>query len=189
LGFLCLWDKLGFMLRGRSPVVGLDDELVSTGAAAAVLGTSRQHIVDLCERGELPFLSVGTHRRIRMSDIVLLQSGVTHRSGLTRDQLRSLWLHRVVVGKVLLDPDRALKVATRNLERMSRVHQRGQAAVWLDEWKRLLDGLLEGILDALTSRSQGSVELRQNSPFAGLLTEKERSRVLTAFRERSTTSS
>jgi hypothetical protein len=90
-----------------------------------------------------------------------------------------------VAGKVLLDPDRALKLALRNLDRLRGVHPRGQAAYWLTEWKRLLDGPLEGVLDALTSRSQRAVELRQNSPFAGILTNNERSRVLTAFQERS----
>jgi excisionase family DNA binding protein len=166
-------------------VFGSDDELISTGAAAAVLGTSRQHVVDLCDRGDLPFLTVGSHRRIRKSDLMSLQHGVTGKSGLTRDQLRSLWLHRAVAGKVLVDPDRTLKLASRNLDRMRDLHRRGQAAYWLGEWKHILDGPLEGVLEILTSRSRRAVELRQNSPFAGVLTEKERSRVLEAFRQRS----
>jgi excisionase family DNA binding protein len=80
----------GFMLSNTPAVVGSDEELISTGAAAAVLGTSRQHVVDLCQRGDLPFLSVGTHRRIRMSDLVSLQGGVSRVTRVTRDQLRSL---------------------------------------------------------------------------------------------------
>ncbi|MFC9443300.1 helix-turn-helix domain-containing protein, partial [Brevibacterium sp. NPDC056947] len=42
---------------------------MSTGEVAKILGVSRQHIVDLCERGDLPFTKVGTHRRIRRADL------------------------------------------------------------------------------------------------------------------------
>ena len=47
-------------------------EWMSTGAAARLLGTSRQHVVDLCTRGALPYTSTGTHRRVRRSDLEAL---------------------------------------------------------------------------------------------------------------------
>ncbi|MGH3537959.1 MAG: helix-turn-helix domain-containing protein [Pseudonocardiaceae bacterium] len=43
--------------------------LLSTGEVARLLGSSRQHVVDMCTRSELPFLWVGRHRRIERSDI------------------------------------------------------------------------------------------------------------------------
>jgi hypothetical protein len=52
---------------------------------------------------------------------------------------------------------------------------------WLAEWEKLLDGPLDGVLEALTSRAPRARELRQNSPFAGVLTEDERERVLAGF--------
>jgi len=49
-----------------------DEELLTTGQAAALLGTTRRHVVNLCQRGELPYTMAGTHRRIRRSDAIAL---------------------------------------------------------------------------------------------------------------------
>jgi excisionase family DNA binding protein len=157
----------------------VDDPLLTTGQAALLLGASRQHVVDLCDQGRLPFESIGRHRRVRHSDITALKRH-PDTSGLTRDQFRSLWLHRAVVGKVVANPERAVDVARRNLRRLQQQHPRGRAHTVLAEWARLLDGPIEPVLDVLTSRSQRGIELRQSSPFAGLLTERERSAVLGA---------
>jgi excisionase family DNA binding protein len=159
-----------------------EDPLLRTGDAAALLGVSRQHVVNLCDRGELPCESVGTHRRLRRSDVLAYARRGT---ALTRDQARSLWLHHAVAGKLVAHPDRCLAVARRNLRNLLSIHPRGQARLWLTEWSRLLEGPVADIADVLTSRSQRSVELRQNSPFAGVLSEAERSRVLQAFVETS----
>jgi excisionase family DNA binding protein len=68
-------------------------DLITTGCAAALLGCSRQHVVDLCTQRALPFVSVGSHRRVRRADVTALA-----RPALSRDQERSLWLHRVAAG-------------------------------------------------------------------------------------------
>lgn len=156
-------------------------ELLTTGQAARVLGTSRQHVVDLCDSGALPYSTAGTHRRIRRSDLETLQ----HRSSpMTREALRSLWLHQAVAGKLVADPDGVLSKARQNLERQSAAHPRGMVARLMREWARVLNGPVDDILDVLCSKSPAAVELRQNSPFAGVLREEERSRVLDAFRSR-----
>lgn len=157
---------------------GDTDELLTTGEAATLLSSSRQHVVDLCERGELSFTTTGKHRRVRRGDVEVIQAR-THR--FTRDQRRSLWLAYAVAAHVVEDPEAATAVARTNLEQMRRV-VRGQARLWLEEWERLLDGPVDGLLDTLTSRSPRARELRQNSPFAGLLGEEERLRVLAAWR-------
>jgi excisionase family DNA binding protein len=154
-------------------------DLVTTGQAAAILGSSRQHVVDLCTSGRLPFQVVGTHRRIRRSDVVRLMGGV---EALTRDQQRSLWLHRVVAGKVALDPARTLSLARRNLSRLRSQHPAGAVTADFDEWEALLAGPVDVLLATLVSTSRRAVELRQNSPFAGVLTERERTKALAAFR-------
>ena len=61
-------------------------------------------------------------------------------------------------------------------------HPRGQAAHWLSEWAALLEGPAERVLEVLTSPTPWAREMRQNSPFAGVLDEDERRRVLTAYR-------
>jgi len=154
-------------------------ELLTTGEAAKLLGTSRQHVVDLCDRGGLPFVTVGTHRRVRRSDVETLR---TRTQRLTRDQRRSLWIGHAAAGKLVADPDAVLDRARQNLTKLQQTHTRGQGARWLAEWERILNGPIEGVLDALTSTSPRARELRQNSPFAGLLTERERTEVLDAFR-------
>lgn len=154
------------------------NDLLTTGEAAHVLGMSRQHVVNLCNAGDLPFVSAGKHRRVARRDIEAINAGTRR---LTRDQLRSLWLGHQVAAKLVEDPERVLSIASENLERMRTSSVRGSAREWLAQWQRLLAGPLEDILEALTSRSPLSRELRQNTPFAGVLSEEQRQRVLDAF--------
>ncbi|BCJ73317.1 transcriptional regulator [Catellatospora sp. IY07-71] len=154
------------------------DDLLTTTEAAALLRSSRQHVVDLCERGVLPFVRVGTHRRLARADVLAML-----RPELTRDQLKSLWLHRAVAGRLVADPDAVLDRAAKNLRRLQSVHPDGMAAMWLDRWRQVLEAGVEAVLDVLTSRSRDAAELRQNSPFAGVLPESMRQAVLTAFAE------
>jgi hypothetical protein len=101
---------------------------------------------------------------------------------LTRDQERSLWLHRAVVGRLMEEPDQVLDRARRNAERVLGEQERaGMTAHWLTEWLRVLDGGVDEVADVLASREPWAVELRQNSPFAGVLPQDTRSRVWAAF--------
>jgi excisionase family DNA binding protein len=43
---------------------------VTTQKAAEILGCSRPHLVKLLENGELDFIKVGSHRRIKFEDVV-----------------------------------------------------------------------------------------------------------------------
>ncbi|EON74804.1 excisionase domain protein [Lunatimonas lonarensis] len=43
---------------------------VTTQKAAEILGCSRPHLVKLLENGELDFIKVGSHRRIKLEDVV-----------------------------------------------------------------------------------------------------------------------
>ncbi len=154
------------------------DDLLTTGEAAALLNSSRQHVVDLCDRGELPFTSVGTHRRVRRRDIELLKARTLRP---TRDQRRSLRLAYAVAGRIASDPVGARRLARFNLRHM-RASSRGQARRWLDEWSKLIDGPIDELLANLVSPSPKGRELRQNTPFAGLLSEQEREAVLASWR-------
>ncbi|MHB1090294.1 MAG: helix-turn-helix domain-containing protein [Ilumatobacteraceae bacterium] len=159
-------------------IAGNGNHLLTTGEAAKILNSSRQHVVDLCERGELPFVTIGTHRRVRQSDIDAMQTRTVR---LTRDQERSLWIAYAVAGHIVQNSSTALGLARNNLKVM-RQSSRGQARIWLDEWEKLVDGPVEDLLAMLTSRSPKARELRQNSPFSGLLTEEQRNQVLDAWK-------
>ena len=161
-----------------------EDELLTTGEAAHLLNTSRQHVVDLCNVGDLPFVTTGRHRRIARKDLEALR---TRTQRLTRDQKRSLWLGYAIAGKLALDPDPVMAKARENLDHLKSVHSRGQAARWLSEWGRLLAGPVDEVLAVLTSPTPRARELRQNSPFAGVLTDEERLAALEAQRGSSRT--
>lgn len=175
--FLVFRSYAAGMETGNSAV---EPVLLSTGEAAILLGSSRQHVVDLCESGQLANVKIGKHRRIERDTIDAFLRVPAFRPGLRREQLASLWLHRAVAGRVVQDPANVLARARANLDLLSREHP--SAGPWLDAWRRAVDGGPENVLQALTSPAESAVELRQNSPFAGVLDEAERRRVLDAFR-------
>ena len=95
-------------------------------------------------------------------------------SALDRAAARSLALHRAVARRLGDDPDAVLAVARRNLATMRSVHADGSADRGLDGWATLLDGPVTEIVRALTDESESAHELRQNTPFAGVLSASER---------------
>jgi len=152
--------------------------LLTTGEAAVLLRSSRAHVVDLCVRGLLPYVRVGAQRRIRRADLeAFIQPG------LTQEQLRALWLHRAVAGKIVQNPTSVLAAAASNLRRLRLLHPEGAAWEWLDRWEVVLGDGVEAVLDALTSSAEYAAELRRATPFAGILTEDERARILESFAE------
>lgn len=57
------------MAKGQTVLLMPEDETFTTQAAADYLGVSRPHVVDLIKRGEIPHHKVGTHRRVKLSDL------------------------------------------------------------------------------------------------------------------------
>jgi len=68
------------MSEKKAIVMVPEEESFTTQAAANYLGVSRQHLVDLLDKGEITFHRVGTHRRIKFKDIVAYER--------QRDQVR-----------------------------------------------------------------------------------------------------
>jgi excisionase family DNA binding protein len=59
------------MMSERKAIVLLpEDETFTTQAAANYLGMSRQYLVGLLERNEIPHHKVGTHRRVTFRDLL-----------------------------------------------------------------------------------------------------------------------
>jgi hypothetical protein len=98
---------------------------------------------------------------------------------LTREERRSLFLHRAIVRRIAEDPERALAAARRTLARMTASNP--VRSEFLDAWRELLDRPLAEILAVLDDPSPRARELRHVTPFAGLLSARERSRVYRAF--------
>jgi excisionase family DNA binding protein len=61
------------MAAGKSMAIILSDTTIGTQEAANYLDVSRPHVVRLLEKGEIPFSKAGTHRRIKVSDLVAYQ--------------------------------------------------------------------------------------------------------------------
>lgn len=176
---MAVWFLCGRSAARDHPCVTMaTSELMTTGEAARLLRSSRAQVTDLCLRGLLPYVKVGLQRRVRRADVEALIE-----PRLTREQLRELWLHRAVAGKVVQNPAALLAAAAINLRRLRRMHPEGLAWQWLDRWDAVLDDGVESVLDVLTSSAEYAIELRTTSPFAGILTETERRAVLDAFAE------
>lgn len=68
------------MSEKKAIVMMPEDEAFTTQAAANYLGVSRQHLVDLLDRKEIPHHKVGTHRRVTFKDLLVYER--------TRDKTR-----------------------------------------------------------------------------------------------------
>ena len=154
------------------------DTMLKTGEVAEMLGVSRQHVVDMCNRGELSCTRVGTHRRIPRREVENLTKK------LTREQERSLWLHRALLTPLLTDPDSVVTKARHNLTRWKDVHRSdGMTVSYFKQWERVLDDGLDAVVEVVTSPTPEACELRQNSPFAGVLPDEIRVKVLRSFKD------
>lgn len=71
--FHVLVNLIRQMQEGRAVVLMPEDETFTTQAAATFLGVSRQHLVDLMDRGEIPHHRVGSHRRVTLKDLMVFQ--------------------------------------------------------------------------------------------------------------------
>lgn len=92
-------------------------------------------------------------------------------SGHRRIDERSLALHRAIADKLRKQPE-LLEIARDNLVRWRATSRR--SLPYLDEWQRLVEGPLEKLLGAIESAEERMTALRQSSPFAGVLTPRER---------------
>lgn len=124
---------------------------------------------------------VGAHRRIPLSEVDRLR-GPTR---LTSEQVKSLRLHQALIGDLLADPEGVIAKARDNIDKwLPQQRADGMTALYLHQWEEILDAGVDRIIDALTSTDEQACELRENSPFAGVLTQERRSRVLATVRER-----
>ena len=99
---------------------------------------------------------------------------------LTREDRRSLALHRAVAAKLAAHPAEVVAAAKRNLARMRTANP--GAAPLLDEWDDHLCRPASEIIELLADPGSRARELRHVTPFAGVLTASERTAVYRPFR-------
>ena len=82
--------------------------------------------------------------------------------------------------KIEANPTDMMAIARRNLARMRESDQFERSSFYFDTWQVLLDGPLSDLLRVMTSTDAAAKELRQASPFSGILSDDERFEVLMA---------
>jgi transcriptional regulator with XRE-family HTH domain len=115
----------------------------------------------------------------RLAEAVGLEMAVTFHPPMVREERRSLYLHRAIARRLARDPDTTLRQARRILALMRQQHP--EAGSLLREWKVLLERSVEQLIPALTDPSPRARELRQVTPFAGVLNAAERSEAYRTF--------
>lgn len=85
------FDALKFvveaMAQGQTIVLMPHGRVLTTQEAADLLHVSRPHVIKLCDEGILPFDRVGTHRRIKIEDVLAYREARAHER---REHLRDL---------------------------------------------------------------------------------------------------
>jgi hypothetical protein len=100
---------------------------------------------------------------------------------LTREARRSLFLHRVLAQHVALRPEESFARARATLQRMEAAHS--GTSPFLRLWKALLAESPDRVIARMTGLDDEACELRQVTPFAGLLSAGERSEIYRRFAE------
>lgn len=186
-------QRLQRALRG---LLGVEDgRLVDAGHARQV----RDHEVALSRAGQRRYSSASkgvgiaaTARRYRRGcarpggPLPAPAALAAHTARVTTDDhdgrdAFSRALHRAAGARLGADPDAVLLRARHNLAVMRRANP--AAEEWLAGWERLLDGPLDALLALLAAAGPDSRDLRQCSPFAGVLAPRERWAVLRRVRE------
>ena len=95
-------------------------------------------------------------------------------------ELRSLALHAAIGERLLRSPE-LIEDARRRLQSPTTVH--ATAAYYRDEWLRVLADPLDRIVAFLREDSERARALRQSTPFAGVISARERWRIWRSVRE------
>ena len=93
---------------------------------------------------------------------------------------RSLAFHRVIASRLVRDPI----ILEKARERVKTWLARPPARPFAREWEKVLAGDAKSVADFLVDRSELATELRQSSPFAGVLDARERWRIWSDTRQR-----
>lgn len=149
---------------------------VGVPQVALMLGIPSHSVIAMCRSGLLQSESIDGELSIPREGIMELIE-----PPMTRDQRRSLFLSTTVSAKIEENPEGAFAIAKQNMQRLldgalPRVDLR-----YTRRWMQLIDDGVPAVTEMLRSESMLAREMRQHTPFAGVLTEEERMNCLQAF--------
>ena len=154
------------------PIRALRERAALTQQSLARAGGTSQPTIAAYEAGRK---SPTVHTLQRLAAAVGLHATIEYSAPLTREERRSLALHRAIARRLADDPAAVIAQARRNLARMRRRH--GHATNLLREWNVILDRPVPALAALLTSTAEWVRELRHVTPFAGVLSAAERAGV------------
>ena len=91
-----------------------------------------------------------------------------------REERVTMELHRTLASKLRNDPQTVLKVVPDNLDRLRSRLTSPIGQQWVSRWVELMDSPVDLLIHGMLADTPEGRELRQNSPFAGALTQGER---------------
>ena len=150
---------------------------LTQAALANAAGTSQPTIASYEAGRKSPTLNTVS----RLAESVGLAMSVQFHPPLTREDRRSIWLHRSIARRLEERPRWVLQRARENLKKMR--HANPGARQLLDEWGVFLKRSIPELIPLLTDPGPRARELRQVTPFAGVLSAEERARAYRAFAE------
>ena len=159
-------------------ILALRRKVGATQAALARAGGTSQPTIAAYEAGRKS-PSVATVRRLAKS--VGLEATIEYHPPLTREERRSIVLHSAIARHLVAEPERVLALARQNLSRM--IEHAAGASQLLGEWRVALERPIEALLPLLTDPAPWARELRQVTPFGGVLSASERAHVFAAFKD------
>jgi len=110
-----------------------------------------------------------------------LELRIEFKPPMTREDMRSLAFHRAIAELLQKNPEFVVSRARKNLERLTGMHP--DAGTLFDKWREWLSFPLEVLIEKILDSQQETCEMRQVSPFSGLLNAQQRTQVLRDFRE------
>jgi len=163
---------------GMNPIRHLREQAGVTQRKLALLaGTSQPTIASYEAGSKSPTLETVE----RLAKSLGLEATIRFVPLLTREDLRSLAYHRAVVEKLRGSPQVVVAKARGNLENLRRKHP--DARRLFERWGQWLDLPLEDLASLCLDPSLLARDMRQVTPFAGLLDARERLEILKKFRK------
>jgi transcriptional regulator with XRE-family HTH domain len=117
----------------------------------------------------------------RLAEVAGFEATIGFHRPMTREERRSLHLHRAIARRLEGSPEEVLARARATLSLMRGNHPGAEKL--FREWEVILDRPVSELSPALTDPSPRSRDLRQVTPFAGVLTTMERTEVYQSFRK------
>lgn len=149
---------------------------VTQARLAAMVGTSQSAIAAYESGSKSPTLRT-VHR---LATVLGLELEIRFVAALTREDRRSVAYHQVIAERLAWNPGPVLEKARKNLKRLQTLHP--HAGHLLSLWSAWLDLPPRIMKDQIMDVSELARDMRQVSPFSGLLSAAERRQVLADFR-------